>query len=345
VREFLKKKTTETPKKTPIIRGLKGTLQSDSVAGRVAVLQRSIGNRGVERLCRSDVLQAKLTIGQPNDIYEQEADRVAEQVMRMPEPDVQMKPGRPFAKGPSCGEEEGIIQSKEAAGQTPDVTLDTESDIGSLTSGGQPLPESSRAFFEPRFGHDFSYVRLRTDAKAAESARAINAQAYTVGHDVVFAAGQCKPGTMNGNRLLAHELTHVVQQQHGDEQGNHIQRALAPIAKKTSAPAIDDKKVQKYIDDALSKNSGDINKAWLDLESQKEENCDPNLTPAIHYMFARHLVKDLHFPGWVVISAILSYSLFKLIGIKIPTGKCPVSESSVDQVLWGIDGVNDGEHK
>jgi hypothetical protein len=85
MREALQKKTTEAPKKSPDVRGLNGTLRSDSVAGQVAVLQRSIGNGAIERLFRSDVLQAKLKIGQPNDIYEQEADRVAEQVMRMPD--------------------------------------------------------------------------------------------------------------------------------------------------------------------------------------------------------------------------------------------------------------------
>jgi predicted transcriptional regulator len=93
MKEVVQKKAAEAPKRNPDVRGLNGALRSDSVAGRVAVLQRSIGNRAVERLFRSGVLQAKLKIGRPNDIYEQEADRVAEQVMRMPEPAIQMKPG------------------------------------------------------------------------------------------------------------------------------------------------------------------------------------------------------------------------------------------------------------
>ena len=81
-----------------------------------------------------------------------------------------------------------------------------------LRSPGQPLDPATRAFMEPRFGHDFSRVRAHTEAKAAESARAVHALAYTVGRDIVFAPGRYGPGTTAGDRLLAHELTHVVQQ-------------------------------------------------------------------------------------------------------------------------------------
>jgi hypothetical protein len=81
-----------------------------------------------------------------------------------------------------------------------------------LRSPGQPLDPASRAFFESRFEHDFSSVRIHQDAKAAESALAVNAMAYTVGNDVVFEAGRYAPNTRDGRRLLAHELTHVVQQ-------------------------------------------------------------------------------------------------------------------------------------
>lgn len=81
-----------------------------------------------------------------------------------------------------------------------------------MRSPGQSLDAATRALFEPRFRHDFSQVRVHTDAKAAESARAVNALAYTVGRDVVFGSGQYVPETNDGRRLLAHELTHVVQQ-------------------------------------------------------------------------------------------------------------------------------------
>jgi DNA/RNA endonuclease G (NUC1) len=81
-----------------------------------------------------------------------------------------------------------------------------------LNSPGQPLDAGTRAYFEPRFGHDFSKVRVHTDARAAESARAVNALAYTVGQNISFGAGQYAPDTTLGRRLLAHELTHVYQQ-------------------------------------------------------------------------------------------------------------------------------------
>ena len=81
-----------------------------------------------------------------------------------------------------------------------------------LRSPGRPLDPAPRAFMEHRFGHDFSQVRVHTDAKAVESARAVNALAYTVGKDIVFGADRYTPGTSEGRRLLAHELTHVIQQ-------------------------------------------------------------------------------------------------------------------------------------
>jgi hypothetical protein len=92
-----------------------------------------------------------------------------------------------------------------------------------LDSPGQPLDSTSRAFFESRLGYDFSGVRIHTDARAAESARSLDALAYTVGRDVVFGAGQYAPTTREGRRLLAHELAHVAQQR-GDSAARSIQR-------------------------------------------------------------------------------------------------------------------------
>jgi hypothetical protein len=123
---------------------------------------------------------------------------------------------------PEEEEEEEIVQAKESASQAPEVTPGLESRIQSLKGGGQPLPESVRAFFEPFFGYDFSQVRVHNDTQAAESTKAINARAFTLGKDVVFGAGQYAPETSSGKRLLAHELTHVVQQ--ADEVPTGIQR-------------------------------------------------------------------------------------------------------------------------
>jgi len=93
-----------------------------------------------------------------------------------------------------------------------------------LRAPGQPLDAGARAFMEPRFGHSFADVRVHTDARAAESARAVSAAAYTVGHDIVFSAGSYAPSGREGRRLLAHELAHVVQQRHagGDSGGLRV---------------------------------------------------------------------------------------------------------------------------
>jgi hypothetical protein len=160
------------------------------------------------RSIKSSALQAKLRIGQPNDIYEQEADRVAEQVTRMPDPALQ-------CRCPRCDEDEKeVLQTKKSSGQ-PSLTQGQDvppiiQDV--LRSPGQPLDSATRAFMEPRFGHDFSGVRIHTDAKAAESAREVNALAYTLESDMVFGKGQFSPDTNSGKMLLAHELAHVVQQ-------------------------------------------------------------------------------------------------------------------------------------
>jgi hypothetical protein len=96
------------------------------------------------------------------------------------------------------------------------------------SSGGQALPEPVRTFFEPRFGHDFGQVRVYTGPQANASARLLNALAYTVKQDIVFADQQYAPHTDAGRRLLAHELTHVVQQSAGDVSQGRVQRQPAP---------------------------------------------------------------------------------------------------------------------
>jgi len=104
----------------------------------------------------------------------------------------------------------GLLSRRAASSFAPSRVPDLVHDV--LRSPGQPLDATTRAFMEPRFGHDFSSVRVHTDAEAAESASAVNALAYTVGRDVVFGAGQYAPRTQTGQRLMAHELSHVIQQ-------------------------------------------------------------------------------------------------------------------------------------
>ena len=292
-------------------------------------LHGTIGNRAVQRLFESGELQAKLNVGAPNDIYEQEADRVADEVMPMPEPDVNaqqptispqpqitplqrmcpecegelqkqeseedselqrtpaeneseklakkkdpvtsessiqrlcseceedlqkqeseedneseskasigaredgllrqpsddVKEDEALQRQPVNGEHEkhlrrqaltekenAVVQTKGTSVETPEVSQAVESTIHAQRGGGQPLPASSRDFFGPRIGADFSGVRVHTGAGADHLNRQLNARAFTTGQDIFFRRGEYNPSGSKGQELLAHELTHVVQQ-------------------------------------------------------------------------------------------------------------------------------------
>jgi len=152
----------------------------------------AMGNQAIQLL-----LQAKLALHTPGDCFEQEADRVAEQVMRTP------------STAEASGEPSLVRQPADSEGgleEVPPIVYEV------LSSPGRQLDPGTQAFMESRLGHDFSQLRIHDDARAAESAQAVDARAYTVGHRVVLGAGEYAPGTSSGNRLLAHELAHVIQQ-------------------------------------------------------------------------------------------------------------------------------------
>lgn len=159
-------------------------------------------------------LQAKLTIGAPDDIYEQEANRVADTVLRMPASQVQ----RACSCGGTCTdcqkdeEDRGRTIRRQASGEAMTGGAAPPEVERVLRAPGQPLPAGTRAFMEPRFGRDFSDVRIHRDALAARSAERMQAAAYTVGRDIAFAPNRFSPESASGRHLLAHELTHVVQQ-------------------------------------------------------------------------------------------------------------------------------------
>lgn len=226
------------------------------------------------------LIQPKLTISQPNDKYEQEADRVADMVMRMPEPKIQreMNPQEdedeetiqtksiantitplvqrqaetdeeedeellqtkhlarqltPLVQRETMVEEEDedeqealqrqtameeqdeeeVVQAKGATAQALTVTPPVDAAIQDMRQGGgQPLDPATRAFMEPRFGQDFSNVRIHKGHRAELAAQSVNARAFTVGRDVVFGSGEYTPRTRDGQQLIAHELTHMFQQ-------------------------------------------------------------------------------------------------------------------------------------
>ena len=182
---------------------IKGDSQSrpDITSARPGLLQRKCAcdNHAISAECqecstkRQFGLLTKLRISESGDVYEQEADRIADRVLATPSQSV-------VSGAPIC------VQrfAEQSNGQM-------EESLGSFGIG-RPLEPVLRQDMEQRFGHDFSQVRVHTDANAAASARSVNALAYTVGHDIVFGAEQFAPATHWGRRLLAHELAHTIQQ-------------------------------------------------------------------------------------------------------------------------------------
>lgn len=347
--------------KAPRGNGSLAAKQSNSArppAHPILALQQTIGNQAVQRLLQSSQIQAKLKISQPGDPFEQEADRVADTVMRMPEPaspeeektsvqtktmaaqitplvqresepspeekkeevvaaklllqrvpvavreddeeekvapkldtnfspqeeekektvetklakdtplqrqaveDEEKKEETLQTATPSnlliqrlcagCEEEHSQttrldsrskndrgtqVQRKDESAASSQLTPPVSDDISVLQGGGNPLPPSTRAFFEPRFGADFSRVRTHTGVRAAETAAAIQARAFTIGRDIVFGLGEYAPESREGRKLLVHELTHVVQQDGANGTPHRIQRQTAPSGTTSIPPA------------------------------------------------------------------------------------------------------------
>lgn len=260
------------PASQPVSRSPVGLVQAETLLLQRAVadpataspadmlaLQRDYGNGAV-----SGLIQAKLTVGAVGDRYEQEADRVAEQVMSMGEPagaqqavqrqeeeeelqmkplaatitplvqrqeeeeELQMKPliqrqeeeeelqMKPDLQRQEEDEEELMMRADSSRQAQADGSFEASSGLESRLAvqkgGGRPLPEEVRADMEPRFGADFSGVRLHTGGEALQMNRALRAQAFTHGQDIYLRPDRYTPDSEGGRRLLAHELTHVIQQ-------------------------------------------------------------------------------------------------------------------------------------
>lgn len=288
MRAFVQKSTTTQP-----TTAAKSSSLSQTLVGRahdtnsILNLQRTLGNQAVLRLLqinaeerqgvlpdtalshlghdfaripvgpsKAGALQTKLTINMPGDEYEQEADRVADQVLRMPDSMLQRdKPEEDGNKLPTAllsgsvtplisrqqpdEDDKKHMQAKTVSEEAPSLDSDLGRRISNLHGGGQPLLGASRDYFEPRFGYDFSQVRVHTDDAAAGLTRAVNARAFTLGEDVVFGSGQYAPEQDEGKKLLAHELAHVIQQNqfdHSERSGLRLLRANREIHREWALP-------------------------------------------------------------------------------------------------------------
>ena len=212
--------------------------------------------------------QPKLTVNTPGDAHEQEADRVADQVMRMHKGDVPIVQRMPLTsvsggvlrKCTACEykeEEKQGVKRKESGGSDASGKTAPQAVSDVLSSGGgQALDGSTRQFMESRFGQDFSQVRIHTNGRASESAQAIQAKAYTSGRDIVFGSGEYQPSSEGGKRLLAHELVHVGHQFNNNESLVNRQTTTTPPA---TTPCPD---ASSIVTAAASRCLGDIGTAY-----------------------------------------------------------------------------------
>ncbi len=220
-----------------------------SKSNQILDLQRKYGNREVQRLISSGKIQAALKVSNPNDKHEKEADSVAEKVMRMENEEkkeevqtkckdcenkesIQTKPlvdsitpkiqkqeqedeemqAKHNSKIYRQEQEDEEMQAKSNSNKKSEVSGNIESQIRSAISGGRELPKEINRKFAPKFGVDFSGVKIHNDSTANKLARSTNARAFTYRNHIFFSSGEYSPHTSNGKRLLAHELTHVIQQ-------------------------------------------------------------------------------------------------------------------------------------
>ncbi|MCP4130424.1 MAG: DUF4157 domain-containing protein [bacterium] len=165
---------------------------SNPMVDYIMHLQRTVGNRSVEQLVAGGALQPDSIMREINDCNAHEAHNASESLIRSKAPDIWL----------------GLkaIQARDAG---------VESGIRNMKGGGQSLSSSVARFYESRIGHDFSNVRVHTGPQADSLAKSINARAFTTGSDIFFAGNEYSPATRTGKMLLAHELTHVVQQGKG----------------------------------------------------------------------------------------------------------------------------------
>ena len=228
------------------------TRQSPSRAARVApAIGRPTRTPEIRQILRGPRLQAKLKVGQVQDRLEREADRQADRIMAMSDRDiagptaVQAPPMASASAPPAaqrmcteCAEEDVQTKRSDDRDSGGGFALDGQSAqaITALKGGGQPLPASERAFFEPRFKRSFAGVRIHAGQRADAAAQMIRARAFAHGDNIAFARGEYRPGSKAGRRLIAHELSHTVQQSGG--QTNAVRRFATSDCSAAHAPEV-----------------------------------------------------------------------------------------------------------
>jgi hypothetical protein len=188
-------------------------------------LQQTYGNRYVQRVMESIKAQAKLSVSDPGDVYEQEADRMADIVTR----DIR----KPLSRQEEEEEETpgaANVQMQFKQNEPAVVSDELEKRINLAHSGGQLLSEDLRLPMEQAFGADFKGVRIHTDAEADALNQDLSARAFTVGKDIFFRQNEYNPGAGEGQKLIAHELTHVVQQSGGLQNRKKAGKPFRPAA-------------------------------------------------------------------------------------------------------------------
>jgi len=198
------------------------------------ILQRTIGNQALRRL----TIQRKMTLGPVGDKYEQEADAVASQVvakLNAPQPlmsanemirrkeeedELQMKP-LPAISSLQRQEEEDELQMKGDSLMGGELNSDVETAVSNAKSGGRPLADPVRNPMEQAFNADFSGVNIHTGNEADTLNRSLSARAFTTGQDIFFRSGEYNPSSSSGQELIAHELTHTIQQGSAPVQRQH----------------------------------------------------------------------------------------------------------------------------
>ncbi len=213
-------------------------LEPTAIPADTATRALAFGNISIHARSGSSV-QARLMVHAAGDRYEQEADQVAARVVggqgAWAPPPVSPTPPALQAACTACAkqsdqDDEQIQRRSEGPASTPVLASIQVQRRLNAVRGGRPLPQTQRDFFAPRFGMDFSRVRIHTDNSADSATRSVGALAYTRGPDIVFRAGQYQPDTPGGRALLAHELTHVVQQGAAGPQASLDTRASQPDA-------------------------------------------------------------------------------------------------------------------